>query len=216
MAIIGGQEMFEKLKLFITENHRINREHYYQYHHHPAGRNNCKNTEKHFTAVSAGELAFKMQAIIKGDINIDKIFNELPSEIGEDLKDVSNLRQETREEFLKAVTDEIVIQEKAIAEAFASEQLKKLIEMGYSKYKARQILNAAGPHYCVEVAVWVKQLLDSSKDADLVTVVLRGLDKAPFGKNRIETLLQKLGLPVPSVSTTEELRKFLLCAKEAL
>ncbi len=206
--------MFEKLKLFITENDRISREHNYQYH--PAGRNKCENAEKHFTALSAGELTFKIQAVIRGEIEIDKILGELPSKIGEDLKDISKLRKETREEFLKAVVDEITVQEKFIAEAIIHEQFLKLLEMGYSKYKARQIVNAIGPLYCVEVAIWVKQLLDKSKDADFVTVVVRGLDKAPFGRNRIETLLQKLGLPIPSVFTTEELRKFITGAKEIL
>lgn len=206
--------MFEKLKLFIIENDRINREHYYQYH--PSGRNKCENTEKHFIAVSAGELAFKLQAVIKGEINIDKVLSEIPSKIGEDLKDILKLRKEIREQFLMAVTDEIATQRETMEKSFASEQVNELLKMGYSKYRARQILNAAGSQYCIEAANWAKKLLEESKDIDLITVIVRGLNITQLGKERIEALLKKLGLPIPSVSTAEELRKLIAGVKEAL
>lgn len=179
--------MFENLKSLIIENNQTNREFWY-----------------------------KIQAIIRGEIGIDKIADDLPLEMREDLEDIIRLRNETREDFLKTVADEIAIQEDAKAKVFAAEQINKLLKMGYSKYRAQKILNIVGPQYCIEVAIWVKQLLNKSEDIDFITVIIRGLDKAPFGRNRIEALLRKLELPVPYVSTTEELRKFLAGAKEAL
>ncbi len=92
----------------------------------------------------------------------------------------------------------------AAQKKFASDQIDKIVEMGYSKKTAVSIMKSAGPGNCVAAAKWA-DYASQSISVDLLDCVLKGAQGTNgFGWDRMKGVIQALGIQVPSTYTSTE------------
>lgn len=106
---------------------------------------------------------------------------------------------------------------KAERKAFARTQINKLVEMGFSRGRAVNIMKAAGPGRCVDAVEWAQYALDTIGSVDALDCLLSGAGGTnSFGKDRMEGALRAFGLEPPNVSSSGALFAILRGAHAAL
>jgi hypothetical protein len=126
----------------------------------------------------------------------------------------------TAEERLKVYREaeaEYEAEKRAEGKAFARSQIDKLVEMGFSRSRAVNIMKAAGPGRCIQAVKWAQYALDTIGSVDALDCLLSGAGGTNgFGKDRMEGALKAFGLEPPSVSSSAALFAVLRGAKAAL
>ncbi len=161
------------------------------------------------------------KALLEGDLNEAGLAN-LPAEVSNAIRHAVYYTDDCTKIYEDAISTYHEHQ-KAEGRAYANEQKRKLMKMGFNPRTAALIMNAAGPGRAVMAAEWaicaVEKLGGDNRFAarDLLDCLLgnpRGTNN--FGKDRAESVFAHLGIEPPEVESSRGLFKVLAGAKEAV
>lgn len=111
--------------------------------------------------------------------------------------------KEEREQLINEAGEEYRAEQKEAGKAFARQQIEKLKEMGFSQKTAVNIMKSAGPGRCVAAADWAIYAAKIIDSIDLLDCVLCGKGGThKFGKERMEGVIEALGLTPPHESSS--------------